>query len=77
MSTITESPWKTTKEVSSYLKIHRETLTKNLKKMSYGHEYFRKDASNDHSPIIWHLGRLEEYFCTPKRMKVRKKQSPC
>ena len=73
MSTITESPWRTTKEVSTYLKIHRETLSKNLKKMSYGHHYYRKDPGNDHSPIIWYLIRVEEYFCTPVRMRVRKK----
>jgi hypothetical protein len=69
------SPWVTTKELSSYLKVHRETLTKNLKKMSYGYHYFRKDPGNDHSPIIWNLIRVEEYFCTPQRMRTRKKKT--
>jgi hypothetical protein len=73
MSTIAESPWRTTKEVISYLKVHRDTLSKNLTKMSYGHHYYRKDPGNNRSQIIWNLNRLEEYFCTPQRMRVRKK----
>ena len=69
MSTITaESPWKTTTEVTAYLKVARQTLNRNMDRLSYGHHYFRKDPGNKKSQLIWHLKNLEKYFCTPVRM---------
>ena len=68
MSTITaESPWKTTTEVTAYLKVARRTLNRNMDRFSYGHHYFRKDPGNPKSKIVWNLGNLEKFFCTPVR----------
>ena len=73
MSTITESPWKTTAETTAYLNVCRQTLSKNLKRLNYGHHYFRKDPANRSSAILWHLERLEKFFCTPVTPRTKKK----
>ena len=63
-----DSPWVTTTEAADYLRICRHTLSRNIKNMSYGHHYFRKQPGRKTSPIVWHLERLEKYLCTPVRM---------
>ena len=70
MSTITaESPWRTTKEVLTYLKVARNTLNINMDRFSYGVHYFRKDPGNKNSQIIWHLQNVEKFFRTPVAYK--------
>ena len=65
MSTITaESPWKTTTEVTQYLKVARRTLNRNMDRLSYGVHYFRKDPGNPKSKLVWHLQNLEKFFRT-------------
>ena len=53
MTTIAESPWRTTKEVTEYLKVARQTLNRNMPKFSYGFHYIRKSPGNIKSQIIW------------------------
>ena len=70
MSTITlESPWRTTSEVTKYLKVARQTLNRNMDRFSYGVHYFRKDPGNKNSQIIWHLQNVEKFFRTPVAYK--------
>ena len=63
--TTIESPWKTTKEISEYLRTSRQTLNRHIARFNYGHHYYRVDPSNNKSKILWHQKRVEEYFCTP------------
>ncbi len=63
--------WSTTEEACEYLKIARRTLNRNMDRFSYGHHYFRKDPGNARSKIVWHLPRLEKYFCTPVAYRRR------
>ena len=70
MSTITaDSPWKTTSEVTEYLKVARRTLNRNMDRLSYGVHYFRKDPGNPKSKLVWHLQNLEKFFRTPVAYK--------
>ena len=64
-----DSPWVTTNDACEYLNVARQTLNRNMNRLSYGHHYFRKDPGNNKSQLIWHLLNLEKYFCTPVRMR--------
>ena len=66
-----DSPWVTTTEATEYLRVCRHTLSRNLKHMSYGHHYFRKQPGRKTSPILWHMERLEKFFCTPVAYKKK------
>ncbi len=68
MINIKDSPWVTTKVACDYLNVARQTLNRNMDRFSYGVHYFRKDPGNNKSQLIWHLERLEKFFCTPVRM---------
>ena len=74
MTTIAESPWRTTKEVTQYLKVARQTLNRNMSKFSYGHHYIRKTPGLKRSQIIWHLDNLEKFFRTPVAYKTKQLQ---
>tara|TARA_R100001463_G_scaffold52779_1_gene103680 strand:- start:493 stop:708 length:216 start_codon:yes stop_codon:yes gene_type:complete len=63
-----DSPWVATKDVCNYLNVSRQTLRRNMNRLSYGHHYFRADPGNRKSKILWNLDNLEKYFCTPVRM---------
>ena len=71
MSTIAASPWRTTTEVTEYLKVARRTLNRNMDRMSYGVHYFRKDPGNKNSKIVWHLTNVEKFFRTPVGYKKK------
>ncbi len=66
------SPWVKTSEATAYLKVCRQTLSNNLKRLNYGYHYFRKNPANRSSAIIWHLERLEKFFCTPITPRTKK-----
>jgi len=72
MSTITESPWRTTTEVLEYLRLSRMALSRNMDRFSYGHHYYRKDPGNKNSKIVWNITNLEKFFCTPVAYKKKK-----
>jgi hypothetical protein len=74
MSTITESPWRTTTEVLEYFQIARKTLSRRMDRFSYGHHYYRKDPGNKRSEIVWHLANLEKFFTTPVASRINKRK---
>ena len=39
-----DSPWSTTAEVLEYFKFARKTLSRRMKRLSYGVHYYRKDT---------------------------------
>ena len=72
MKNTKNSPWVKTSEATAYLNVCRQTLSKNLKRLNYGYHYFRKDPANRSSAILWHLERLEKFFCTPITPRTKK-----
>ena len=72
MKNTKNSPWVKTSEATAYLNVCRQTLSKNLKRLNYGYHYFRKDPANRSTAIMWHLERLEKFFCTPVTPRTKK-----
>ncbi len=71
MTTIAESPWRTTSEVLDYLRISRMALSRNMDRFSYGVHFYRKIPGNKHSKIVWNIVNLEKFFCTPVAYKKK------
>ena len=60
------SPWLTTEEAEIYWKVSRRTLSRYMKKLTYGIQYKRTNPSNRRSPIQWHIIKFDKWLCTPQ-----------
>jgi len=59
------SPWVTTKDLLKYLGCSNSTLLRNLDSLKEGTHWRRRNPKSATAPRMWHLQKVEAYFCVP------------